>query len=516
MRKFKKVVGLVLGAALLLNVAGCTASPKQKPEEPKKDDVKVEDKTDAPEESTAINMDETYDVDVFLWGAKDVDPNDEIIAALNEKFNINLNVERLLAKEYDQALELRIASGDMPDIFRIKSTAPHIYNNLQQDDYLVNFSDYIDKYDYQETAKFLEKDGMAPFAEPDGFYQLPSFRGSPAIGFMFRQDWLEQVGMEQPKTLDEMKAMLVAFKDQKLGGKNTIPLTMVYGTYEPIEHLITLFTGVNEWAKVDGEWTYEFVLDETKDALKMLNEWYNEGLIDPESFTQNETQANAKIINGTAGMTINGMDRYPLMLRDALLAANPDANLSMLVPLPAGPAGGARQQSRGLGNPMVMIKKGRDQAFLDRVMMLVDYIHTEEGIDLLQNGIEGIHYTMDGDKMVRTDIYERDTLVNIGHILAMITDYSGANDHLTGIEKENYEDGLKTAVGNPFEIFTNETVQEVRPTIRTVFDQYMIDFITGGKNIDQHWDEYVKELNDSGLDVWTEEITTYAQEKGIE
>ena len=61
---------------------------------------------------------------------------------------------------------------------------------------------------------------------------------------------MDTLGLEQPKTLDELKTTLQAFKDNNMGGENTIPLTFTYRFYEPIDAFVTLYTGKAIWANV--------------------------------------------------------------------------------------------------------------------------------------------------------------------------------------------------------------------------------------------------------------------------
>ena len=41
-----------------------------------------------------------------------------------------------------------------------------------------------------------------------------------------RQDWLDELGMDMPKTKEELGEYLYAVKEAKLGGDNTIPWAM--------------------------------------------------------------------------------------------------------------------------------------------------------------------------------------------------------------------------------------------------------------------------------------------------
>lgn len=202
-----------------------------------------------------------------------------------------------------------------------------------------------------------------------------------------RQDWLDQLGLKKPTTMDEFKAMLKAFKDNKMGGANTVPCH-VCSRIRRIPGFINWFYRSQQLGKVDGKWSYEPVMPQYKSFLQFARELYGEGLIDREVFTSNEAQAKAKFISGNSGVIVAPTERYVAIEKD-LAESNKNAKLSLLIPMPKGPAGDTGRVDSSNTEPIVVIKKDRDEDFLARVAAIIDYTHTEEGIKILNYGIEG-------------------------------------------------------------------------------------------------------------------------------
>ena len=102
----------------------------------------------------------------------------------------------------------------------------------------------------------------------------------------YRQDWLENVGLDIPETLDELHDVLKAFTfdDPDGNGKND-----TYGYAPNSTHysgwFIDIFGAYGllpfDWQYVDDEVVYGAFRPETLEALTLLNQWYNEGILYP-------------------------------------------------------------------------------------------------------------------------------------------------------------------------------------------------------------------------------------------
>ncbi|NOU73057.1 extracellular solute-binding protein [Paenibacillus sp. LMG 31458] len=489
----RKMTALTLIPVLAVSILGCSNNAGNS-----LDTTSTKSQDPAAGHGT-ISLAKKYDIKWFQWGPRDIQPDDAIIKYLNDKFNVNIKVERILAKEYQKNLELKIAAGDMPDVFRYSlGTGAHIYNQLHEDGFLMNFAEYAEKYDLKGLQAYINRPGTEEFREENGVFQLPSRKAGVIPNVMVvRQDWLDQLGLKKPATMDEFKAMLKAFKDNKMGGPNTVPVTFALG-YGAFLGLSTGFTGANNWGKVDGKWSYEAVMPQYKSFLQFARELYGEGLIDREVFTSNEAQAKSKFISGNTGVIVAPTERYVAIEKD-LAESNKNAKLSLLIPMPKGPAGDTGRVDSSNTEPIVVIKKDRDEDFLARVAAIIDYTHTEEGIKILNYGIEGVHYKMENGKMVKTPLYERDIIPSLGHLTAMTTDYSLAAQDVEGALKDNVEYSLKSGIAPPFTALTYGSSKDLIPSIDKKYNEWMINFVTGAKDINANWDQYVKEMNDVGV-----------------
>jgi putative aldouronate transport system substrate-binding protein len=140
-----------------------------------------------------------------------------------------------------------------------------------------------------------------------------------------------------------------------------------------------------------------------RDMLTTLAQWWKEGLMDPDFFTQNETQRISKITSDLVGLSYtdpaNGAD-----WRDAIKKLKPElgdkVKFTGLSPI-IGPEGKPYTPQDNFVNPasthegtaitQQAEKKGKAPALLK----LIDYMYSDEGTTLINYGVEGVSFTKD-------------------------------------------------------------------------------------------------------------------------
>ena len=162
-------------------------------------------------------------------------------------------------------------------------------------------NEYLDTISVGYKAAFEELDGLRDYiTTPDGnIYSLPNVDGSLHVQYNMKlwlnTTWLDNLGLSMPTTTDEFYNVLKAFKEQDANGNGNpndeIPFsTVTSGAGTQIDgFLMNPFQQTSENTKLyidNGVVTYAPVQDNYKEGLKYLNKLWAEGLINPESFTQ--------------------------------------------------------------------------------------------------------------------------------------------------------------------------------------------------------------------------------------
>ena len=208
---------------------------------------------------------------------------------------------------------IQLAANDMPDVFwnGVPSFSQFVGNFTALDEYLADYSPTVVKF-FQEYPSI-----KAASVFPDGaLYGLPQVQmnNTRATGVYFiNKDWLGNVGMPAPNTLDELYEVLKAFKEQDANGNgdpsDEIPFSFgkketltgllapfgIYGNGSP-DNIDTPYLNVK-----DGKVTFYPIEDSYYQFLQYMNKLYREGLIDPNSFVQEEVDIQAKGKEGKVG-----------------------------------------------------------------------------------------------------------------------------------------------------------------------------------------------------------------------
>jgi putative aldouronate transport system substrate-binding protein len=179
---------------------------------------------------------------------------------------------------------------------------------------------------------------------------------------LWRKDWLDKVGIHKiPDTLDELHTALYRFRYNDPDGDGKMD---TYGTTTDLKFWWSAFNevysgyGVMPWdwqCDSQGNVVWGGIQPQAKAALAVLQQWYREGLIDPDFVTDvYYGTMRDKFINGKIGYLNDFGSDYTLYdptsqndLRKSITALNPAAVI-VPGPLPAGPRGrGFRVWSAG-------------------------------------------------------------------------------------------------------------------------------------------------------------------------
>ena len=212
---------------------------------------------------------------------------------------------------YVNQLRLSIAAGDIPDMFIVTNQNDLV--QLAESDLIMPIDDVVDQYFTTWDKEIQNSDGgmLYEMAKYDGqCYGIPcNISDTDTFSYIWlRKDWMEALKLEAPKTMDDLKNIMVKFQEAKLGGNDAtygllIDKTLYYATRG-------LFAGYKAypefWVKEDGKLVWGGTQDNVKKALTYLNGLYRDGLLDKEFITQSNNDAKALMLNSQVGVIYAG------------------------------------------------------------------------------------------------------------------------------------------------------------------------------------------------------------------
>ncbi|WP_205857068.1 extracellular solute-binding protein [Phytoactinopolyspora endophytica] len=465
---------------------------------------------------------------------------------LEERTNVTLDLTVVPLSDYDDKRSLLIGSGDAPTI--MPKTYPGSEEPFVSSRAILPISDYVDLMpNFQaKVEQWGLEDNLDTLRQQDGkFYVLPGLHEAPWQDYTIamRLDVLDDLGLEAPTTWDEFRDVLEAIKeeypdDYPFSGRWNVPtpggsmlniLGMTFGT--------SAGWGFNheQWDEEAGEFVYTGATDEYRAMVEYLRGLVDDGLMDPESFTQDDDPAIQKFANGRSFAIGTNAQTLVNDYRPAFEDKNPDAEIGK-IPLPAGPAGNVINAASQLENGIMFSADAAESENFVAMMQFIDWLwYSDEGQEFAKWGVEDVTYTTggEGDYQLADDVdfvslnpdADKHLQEDFGFSNGMFA-YGGSTEllHSTFSEEEQEfqetmaeKDLLPLPPPHPFTEEEREQVTLWETPLRDHTDQATLQFILGQRDLSE-WDAYVAELEAKGMsqyiDVVNEAYERFESEHG--
>ncbi|MGI6725332.1 MAG: extracellular solute-binding protein [Christensenellales bacterium] len=423
--------------------------------------------------------------------------------------------------ETNQQFNLLVASGQYPDMMYFNwQGVPGGPAKMLDDRVIISLNEAIEKW-APNFKKLLENhpDAAKESMLDDGtIYMFPFFKLEPQArantGFVYRGDWLDQLGLKEPKTIDEWYAVLTAFKNKDPNGNgeaDEIPFVTRSGSADLYAFAASYGILVNFYINQEGKISYGPVQPEYRQYLETMRKWYSEGLIDEEFAISDQAQFDAKmttniggafygLLSGNMGRIMNTMlSRQPgFELRGANYPATADGRI--LSPH----AEMAKTVSNGNG-----VALSTDNENVELSVKWIDYKYSDKGSMLFNFGIEGESYNMIDGYPTYTDLIFRnpDGLTPDQAIGLYATTYGGSMNYdsryfmqILALPQQKAANELWGQASSelylpPITATADESAElsYIVNQITTYVDEMFIRFVTGQESLDS-FDDYVKNI----------------------
>ncbi len=311
------------------------------------------------------------------------------------------------------AFNIMVSSGNLPDVVE------HGWANVSggpdkaiSDGSIIRLNELIEEHAPNLTKVLNEHPEYKKLITTDGgnIYVFPFIRGDEYLltfnGLIIRKDWLDQLQLPVPETIDEWYEVLKAIKTKDPNGNgqaDEIPLLLDMDM-TGINHAFVGAWGVTTgFYQVDGKVQYGPIQPEFKSYLETMNKWYAEGLIDQDYAATDGTLKDAKVTNNQVGAFSGYMGSSLGRYSELMVKNNPGVELvgAPNVVLNKGdkPILGQKDSPfNGFGAAVTKANK-----FPAETVKWLDYKYGEEGHMLFNFGVEGVSYEMKDGYPTYTD-----------------------------------------------------------------------------------------------------------------
>lgn len=449
-----------------------------------------------------------------------------------EMSNIHIEWELVPNDGLEEKRNLALAGGTLPDVFYAMVLPNEDLLKYGQQGVFLKMNDLITEYMPNLTALLEEYPEIRKgITFPDGnIYSVPTIYDPEFTSVLtiakpwIRKDWLDQLGMDIPQTIDDFYEYLKAVKVTDLNGngkQDEIP----YGATD-MDGLIGFLKGPfgvgnrglkHPYLDIDpkiNDLRFYPISDGYKKMLEFANTLYSEGLIQENIYT---IDANASYSLGAEGLYGSTVISSP----ETIYGKNPGGNF---VGLPAleGPNGKAFNQMNSPLSSMGCFVVTNVNKNVPATLRWMDYFYSEEGAKLFFMGVEGETFEVNenGDLQYLEKITNSPDGLTMEqelskYIIWLGIGYPGIVREATFKGAETLPASLETAEGLkpylPEEIWPRftYTVEEnnkligLQADIHKYVDEMRDKFITGAEPL-SNWDNYVNKVKKMKLDEYME------------
>ena len=501
-------------------------------------------------------MNEPITLTAWIEGGADTDWSQNVfLKEIEEKANIKLEIISTPSSDSLEKRNLMLAGDDYPDLLLTDWTAILTKSDIMQfavkEGIFLPITEYVDKYGnnmkriFDENPAYREG-STAPDGEIYGFARFSEcYHCSAYPKIYLRQDWMDKLNLEMPTNTEELREVLRAFVNEDPNGngeKDEIGLIGATTWNTPVEFALMgmSFQTVKPdfWLSLgsDGE-SVEFSpsTDAYREGLRYIKSLYDEGLIDPTSFTQKEDimAQTVRTEPHVVGMYVCDHAAMGYNNSDPVEAEN----YQILIPV-AGPDGFRRQGQNAnegtiTGFEAVITDKCQ---YPEAAFRLIDEFFYDDDYNMMrfkgkeglgwERAAEGAKNVFGGEaRYVVLSVPEEDKEENDKYGFGVGPQADVASFRLAMLPEvenvylqENYEQRItldtqkveefipeKRLEYNPFiPLEMTDEYAEIQTNLNSFVRKTIVQFITGERDIENGWEEYLSELDSYRVDRYVE------------
>ncbi len=360
-----------------------------------------------------------------LNGGTSVYENLIAIDRMEEDLNVKIEFQIVTV---DDDVTTMLTSGTLPDLMSYKWNNYYSENGgvvgLYADGICVEMSDLVEMMpnmsyileEYPQIEKDLKTDdGLILYmATVNPGEELEDYAEGANTGMIIRQDWLDNLGLEVPTTIDEWHEMLIAFKNMDPNG-NGLQDEIPFDGSNGLGNFAAAFGFVLDDFFIDpdtGAVDYGYHSQRYRSFLETMNQWYSEGLLGDgwdDTGTWIGVSYKQNIVADLCGSwrgKANNEGNYLSSLQEK----NPAAEF---VPVNAPIYEGNGKVYTVYNDVYWTVWETQtlistDCKNLDAAAAVLDWCYSEKGTELLTWGEEGVSYTLNEDGSKSLIYYQTD------------------------------------------------------------------------------------------------------------
>lgn len=462
--------------------------------------------------------------------------NNYLVNYISEKLGVKYEYDFSVPSDtYETKVSMAITSGEFPDVMVVNESQ---LRQLVAAGAVEDMTDAYNKYasDNLKAAYDTTKGISFASATFDGkLMGMPNISpGADGVPMLFvRGDWMEELNLEAPKSIEDIVNIVEKFKAEKgttnglvvsskivnKGGNNTYGIDALFARYNSYpKHFIT---------DADGKIVYGSNTAETKNALQEIRKLVESGVIDSSFVVRDSSTCEELITSGQAGVFFGAWWNMSWPLNN-MIADDPSVFWNCYL-APLADDGRYNTAMISPSGSYLVVKAGSSEAVKEAAIKKMNYqfdIDQDQGVSLKAEPTDPYSWTTmpfsillsryddkEGKALAALAVVngEKEESELSGEALQWYESYQAATEDVKAAEEANNLAGwayvrsaglLGQEAGNMNQVFDasysrTETMDSKWATLEKLEDETFLKILNGEASIDA-FDEYVEQWNALG------------------
>lgn len=478
MKKMKKfnLVASTLVATILLGVAGGSAA-------------QAASAGSAPQSPVVAGQNESSK-DTVTWMAMlhtPTPPSGDVEAMLEEYVGVDIEFTWVPDASKEERINAALASNTLADIVSLTQISNTTVRQALGSGLFWDVEPYLAEFDNLSQISEATLDAARISGHIYGVpYQKPIAR----YGTLVRKDWLDNLGLEVPHTLEELREVARAFTEDDPDGNGEDDTV---GFVERAESYAVGFRNLTGYFGADNNFTVTednqviptFMQDEFKEAMEYYRDIYANGWMNSDFAVMPKQDQKDYLVNGRGGIVFSGLFDANNYMTAAI--GTPQEEVMEWAIINDMTYGDVERRvlsdtNGGMGGWLAIPKTSVEtEEDLRVVLGVINDLIDIEPYTLMTQGIEGVHYEIDED-----GVYQRidDTAwqqevqpFSSSRPSELVTTFKSSSEY-TNLANELIADNAQYAVTNPAQSLDSETYTSQWSTliegVEDAYYQYMM------------------------------------------
>ena len=441
-------------------------------------------------------------------------PSGDVQQKLEDYTGLKIDFSWIPDASKEEKINAALASQSLADIVSLSDMTNSSVRNALNSGMFWDVKGYLK--DYPNLAK-ISKDRLAAATMDGHVYGVPVQKPMARYGVLVRQDWLDNLGLEVPHTVEDLEKVAQAFTENDPDGngkKDTVGIVERNESFNVgFKSLSGYFGAGCDFAVVDGKVVPSFMQDEFTEAMEWMHNIYQQGWMNSDFSVMAKNDQKDYIIQGKGGIVFSGLMEAKNYVNGTI--GTPQEGVMKWALINDMTAGDEKHHilsdtGGGFGGLMAIPKNEvKTKADLKVVLKFINDLMDEEPFDLMTNGEKGVHYTENADGAVEitdTTKWQQEVQPFASSRPSELVTTFKSTDPLQNESNEKIAENEKSAVINPAQTLSSTTYDEQWSTliegVKDAFYKYMMNEI----DMDG-FEDAVKSFQDAGGDQIIKEFT---------